>query len=306
VLYYLILNLGCPHRSTREEPYLALSLEIKNKTNIIEALDLFIQGEMLEGDNAYYCERCDKKVDTLKRGCIKKLPNSLIISLKRFEFDLETLSRYKLNSYCEFYDDLDMRDYCQETLAKKELLKVMKDEKLSYEMLSDDQKAIFDYNLPDNYYKYKLKGVVVHYGTADGGHYYSYIKERGSDKWYEFNDTNVREYDPADLPEDTFGGKLKQEIKTIQNGKTKIESEKLHSAYVLIYERNEFVDNEKLYELRETNQADLSRLAKSYSFASRKFILEADILADLTLASDKHWISNKMYDDFFIESVLGM
>jgi ubiquitin C-terminal hydrolase len=47
----------CPHRSSREEPYMALSLEIKNKSNITEALDLFIQGEMLEGDNAYYCER---------------------------------------------------------------------------------------------------------------------------------------------------------------------------------------------------------------------------------------------------------
>jgi hypothetical protein len=182
----------------------------------------------------------------------------------------------------------------------------MNDEKLTYEMLTEDQKAIHDFNLPDNYYKYKLKGVVVHYGTADGGHYYSYIKERGNDKWYEFNDTNVREYDPADLPEDTFGGKLKHEIKTVQNGKTKIESERLHSAYVLIYERNEFVDNEKLYELRESNQATLPSLVKSYSFNARSFKLESDILADLTLASDKHWISNKMFDDFFMESVIDM
>ena len=44
----------CPHRSSREEPYLTLNLEIKNKSNIKEALDLFIRGDMLEGDNAYY------------------------------------------------------------------------------------------------------------------------------------------------------------------------------------------------------------------------------------------------------------
>lgn len=88
-----------PFRSSREEPFLSVNIEIKNKNNILEGLDLFIQGEMLEGDNAYYCERLDKKVDTLKRCCIKKLPNCLILSLKRFEFDLETLSRYKLNTY---------------------------------------------------------------------------------------------------------------------------------------------------------------------------------------------------------------
>lgn len=29
-----------------------------------------------------------------------------------------------------------------------------------------------------SYYQYELVGVVVHMGTADSGHYYSYIKER--------------------------------------------------------------------------------------------------------------------------------
>lgn len=31
---------------------------------------------------------------------------------------------------------------------------------------------------PDAYYEYKLAGVLVHTGTADSGHYYSYIKRR--------------------------------------------------------------------------------------------------------------------------------
>jgi len=255
-----LICIDCPHKSIRDEPYLTISLEVKNKTNIKESLDLFIKGDMLEGDNAYYCDRCDKKVDTLKRCCIKQLPNLLIIGLKRFEFEIQTCTRLKLNSKFEYYDDLDMRDYCQESLAKAEIVKMMENEKLTYEMLNEDQKAIYDYNLPDKYYQYKLKGVVVHFGTVDGGHYYSYIKERGNEKWYEFNDTSVRDYDPADLAEDTFGGTYQHTRRTDRNGKYISESERLHNAYVLIYEREEFIDSKKIIELAEEGETNADKL----------------------------------------------
>ena len=43
-------------------------------------------------------------------------------------------------------------------------------------------------------YKYKLTGIVVHSGQANGGHYYSYIMQRlpsGAEKWYKFDDNEV-------------------------------------------------------------------------------------------------------------------
>lgn len=43
----------------------------------------------------------------------------------------------------------------------------------------------------------------MHSGTADSGHYYSFIKDREhpeSGKWYELNDHIVRDFDPADIP----------------------------------------------------------------------------------------------------------
>ena len=46
---------------------------------------------MLDGENAYYCETCDKKVSALKRVCVKKLPNTLIMVLKRFNIDFDTM-----------------------------------------------------------------------------------------------------------------------------------------------------------------------------------------------------------------------
>jgi ubiquitin C-terminal hydrolase len=48
--------------------------------------------------------------------------------------------------------------------------------------------------------------VVVHVGYADSGHYYSYIQDRSTLKWYEFNDTLVRDFNADDLPEEAFGG----------------------------------------------------------------------------------------------------
>ena len=73
---------------------------------------------MLEGDNAYFCEKCDKKRDTLRRQTIKRLPNTLFLNLKRFEFNFDTMSKIKINDYCEFPNTLDMSKYTQEYIKR--------------------------------------------------------------------------------------------------------------------------------------------------------------------------------------------
>ena len=132
-----------------------------------DSLKAYVQGEMLEGDNAYYCEKCEKKINTLKRCCIKRMPNVLFLVLKRFEFDFDTMQKVKVNDYCEFPLELDMSPYSQQELARQDLIKKMEEENKSVDDLNEDQLHILKREVPENYYKYKLKGICVHYGTAE-------------------------------------------------------------------------------------------------------------------------------------------
>jgi Ubiquitin carboxyl-terminal hydrolase len=70
---------------------------------------------------------------------------------------------------------------------------------------------------PAGYYNYHLVGVVVHTGTADSGHYYSFVKERtgssgsssvndASARWLWFNDSNVSVFEQDKLSDACNGG----------------------------------------------------------------------------------------------------
>lgn len=52
-----IISRECPHRSERSEPFTMLTADMKNKHSLEEALQLYVSGEVLAGDNKYHC-RC--------------------------------------------------------------------------------------------------------------------------------------------------------------------------------------------------------------------------------------------------------
>lgn len=66
--------------------------------------------------------------------------------------------------------------------------------------------------------------MVVHTGSADSGHYYSFIdNQKGS--WYEFNDEEVLPFDLDRMAEEAFGCRSERyDLKT-------------KNAYLLIYQR---------------------------------------------------------------------
>ncbi len=46
---------------------------------------------------------------------------------------------------------------------------------------------------------YDLYGVIIHRGSLNRGHYYSYCKNNDNQKWYLFDDELVREEDDLNV-----------------------------------------------------------------------------------------------------------
>jgi ubiquitin carboxyl-terminal hydrolase 9/24 len=80
----------------------------------------------------------------LRRCTIKRLPNVLFIDLKRFEFNFDTMSKFKINDYCEFPTQLDMNKYTTEFIKRQDLIREMDEKNITYDELDEDRKAIFN------------------------------------------------------------------------------------------------------------------------------------------------------------------
>ena len=152
----------------------------------MKKLLIFGTGEIATLAKYYFETDSDYKVEgeifeVIKRQMISVLPKVCIFHLNRFELNYVTFTREKINSRFEFPKRLDLSPYTTNS-QKKEW--------------------------------YRLHGVVVHSGTANYGHYYSYIEV--NKEWLEFNDATVRPFDFGRLESECFGGK---ELKTKFNVK---------------------------------------------------------------------------------------
>ncbi|XP_032888974.1 probable ubiquitin carboxyl-terminal hydrolase FAF-X isoform X3 [Amblyraja radiata] len=236
---------GCPHRYECEESFTTLNVDIRNHQNLLDSLEQYVKGDLLEGANAYHCEKCNKKVDTVKRLLIKKLPPVLAIQLKRFDYDWERECAIKFNDYFEFPRELDMEPYTVAGVAKLEGDDINPENQL----IQNDQ--------PDNEQpgstKYRLVGVLVHSGQASGGHYYSYIIQRnGGDgeknKWYKFDDGDVTECkmdDDEEMKNQCFGGEYLGEVFDHMMKRMQFRRQKRWwNAYILFYERMDTIDKD--------------------------------------------------------------
>lgn len=214
----------CEHISERLEPFSVVQVEIKGKTGLTDSLRAYVEGEILQGDNKYSCTSCGRHVDAVKRACLKHIPDHLIFNLKRFDYDIMTGTRCKINDEFQFPDEIDMAPYTADHL-------IAPDEPIR----------------PDIF---ELTGIIVHAGTADSGHYYSFIRQRPSsrskqDSWVQFNDIDVSFFDPGTIRDNCFGG-----VDTSSN----FHWPKINNAYMLFYQRTSSIRQfEEMYVEHDIN-----------------------------------------------------
>jgi hypothetical protein len=164
------------------EKFMTLPLAVMGQHCIDDSLKLHSQPEFISD---YRVEGIDHLITVESRNRITELPPYLIVQLKRFDYSIETHQRTKLDQEYEFEDVLDFRGYVSESIPET---------------------------------RYRLKGVIVHQGEADIGHYLSYVRDEG-DTWICLNDSGVQIVATAVMRNDANG-------MTVGS-----------SAYLLFYER---------------------------------------------------------------------
>lgn len=249
--------LECETEKSREDTFLDIPLPVKPfgstsaYESIEEAMKGFVMPETLDGNNQYFCEKCDKKCDAHKGLKFKKFPYLLTLHLKRFDFDYSTLNRIKLNDKVTFPQQFNLNGFITEhsTTKPNDIASigsvesaVKSDDCSTTDSVLDEegggsqcnqnhyQESTQDYpdegidmsvngdckSLMSNStsidsashsgpYIYDLFAIMIHSGSASGGHYYAYIKDFETGAWYSFNDTTVTPITQEDIQK-SFGG----------------------------------------------------------------------------------------------------
>lgn len=92
-------------------PFFDLMVQVKGKSSLNESLQTLITPEEMSGGNQISCNNCGTKTDSLLGLRLRSLPNILIVTFGRFEFDLEKLDRVKIITPLAFDLELNMGAY---------------------------------------------------------------------------------------------------------------------------------------------------------------------------------------------------
>lgn len=111
----------CNNVKSKTDKFSDISLAIRGVNTLQEAFDKYMQPEVMDGDNKYECETCNKRVRALKVLKLKQLPPLLTIQLLRFEFDFKLMDRTKLNSELKFPRYIDFSEFVQPDSQERKL-----------------------------------------------------------------------------------------------------------------------------------------------------------------------------------------
>ena len=89
----------CDEASSRSENYLVLDVPlVDNVTNLQDLLQLSLLPEKMSGSNRYECQKCKALTEARRHLAFERVPETIIISLKRFKMDDVTKQHNKNTS----------------------------------------------------------------------------------------------------------------------------------------------------------------------------------------------------------------
>jgi len=144
-----------------------------------QCFDMFTRPERLDENNKWYCSTCKEHVRAMKTMELWRLPNILVVHLKRFEFK-HSFRRDKLDTLVNFpLESLDMSRHCAKSREQSP------EASGQFTFVEDSLPAVYD-----------LFGVTNHYGRMGFGHYTAFARkwdEEGMSRdWALFDDSSVR------------------------------------------------------------------------------------------------------------------
>ncbi|ELU00773.1 hypothetical protein CAPTEDRAFT_224225 [Capitella teleta] len=166
---YLVVHTKTPMDTEDHESVSTLSAEEQGDITLDQCLSLFTEPEVLSPEYTWFCPGCKEHREATKQLSIWRLPNTLVIQLKRFSF----------------------RNF---------LLRDKIDKQINFPARGLDLSKYYIGNRPSNEPPpiYDLFGVVNHHGGIMGGHYTAYARcpdpqdaKRSLIDWRLFDDSIV-------------------------------------------------------------------------------------------------------------------
>ena len=193
-------------------------------------------------------------------------PYILSLQLKRFDFDYNTMSRFKLSNQVTFPEILNVKKYlesekhCTASGVEQNESEMSEQtdpsEPIDKILKIDEESSVKE----DDGLSYELFSIMIHSGSATGGHYYAYIKCFETNQWYNFNDERVTKLDRQDISK-AFGTSYSMYSST--------------TAYMLLYRQINPSRNQKLIKADEFGENLRNMLDKE-----QRQQKEADILKE--------------------------